>query len=120
MRLLEIADAKPEEYYRASDQIRGALGQLREQLQQDIEAQQAEWFIPQKSTRTCGCHVNMLTKLASAQVPRVNMDGTEFNYNATHPNQVMKIHLGDLIPDLDDYAMNMHDASRGRLCLVHG
>ena len=34
--LLAIEDAKPEEYYQASDQIRGALDQLGEQLQQNM------------------------------------------------------------------------------------
>ena len=38
VRLLAIEDAKSEEYCKAFDQIRGALDQLGEQLQQDLES----------------------------------------------------------------------------------
>ena len=41
--LLAIEDAKSEDYYRASDQIRGALDTLGEQLQHKMDEQQAEW-----------------------------------------------------------------------------
>ena len=37
-RLVATEDAKSEEYYKVCGQIRGALDQLGEQLQQDIEA----------------------------------------------------------------------------------
>ena len=33
------------------------------------------------------------------------MDGDEFDHHMAHPNQVIKVHLGDLIP----YAMHKHD-----------
>ena len=51
------------------------------------------------------------TKACQRTGARVNMDGEEFDHHIAHPNQVPKIHLGDLIPYLDDYAMNRHDPS---------
>ena len=36
------------------------------------------------------------------------MDGGEFNHIA-HPNEMIKVNLGDLMLYLDDYVMNMHD-----------
>ena len=41
--LLAIEDIKPDEYYQASDQIRGALQDLPEQIQQNEESQLASW-----------------------------------------------------------------------------
>ena len=41
--LLAIEDVKPDEYYQAANQIRGALDHLPEQLQQNMEPQLAEW-----------------------------------------------------------------------------
>ena len=41
--LLAIEDIKPDEYYQASDQIRGALQNLPEQIQQHEESQLANW-----------------------------------------------------------------------------
>ena len=41
--LLAIENAKPDEYYQAADQIRGALDQPPDQLQQITEQQLAEW-----------------------------------------------------------------------------
>ena len=41
--LLAIEDVKPDEYYQASDQIREALQDLPEQLQQNEESQLASW-----------------------------------------------------------------------------
>ena len=41
--LLAIEDIKPDEYYRASDQIRSALQNLPEQIQQHEESQLANW-----------------------------------------------------------------------------
>ena len=41
--LLAIEDIKPDEYYQAADQIRGALQNLPEQIQQREESQLASW-----------------------------------------------------------------------------
>ena len=41
--LLAIVDAKPDEYYQASDQIREALSDLPERLQQNAESQLVDW-----------------------------------------------------------------------------
>ena len=41
--LLAIEDGKPDEHYQASGQIRGALNNLPEQLQQEAESQMADW-----------------------------------------------------------------------------
>ena len=41
--LLAIEDVKPDEYYQASDQVREALSDLSEQLQQNADSRLAEW-----------------------------------------------------------------------------
>ena len=68
--VLAVEDAKPEEYYRASDQISGTLGQLGEQLQQNMEAQLAEWVhSTEEYPGLCGFHVSMPVRLAIEQAP---------------------------------------------------
>ena len=37
------------------------------------------------------------------------MGGGEFNYHMAHPNETIKVNLGELIPYLDDHVMSMRD-----------
>ena len=69
VRLLAIEDAKSEEYYRASDQIRGALDQLTPATHGVWRPSRQSGFIPQKSIKTCGRHVNMRQRPANAEAP---------------------------------------------------
>ena len=71
VRLLAIEDAKSEEYYKASDKISGALDQLGEQLQQNLEAQQAEWVHSTEEYKDPWMSFEYANKAchASAQVP---------------------------------------------------
>ena len=84
--LAAIEDAKSEEYYRASGQIRGAVDQLGEQLQQDVEAQQAEWvhFTEEYTNLWMSCEY--ATKACQRTGARVNMDGGEFNHHMDDPS----------------------------------
>ena len=70
MPLLAIEDAKSEEHYKAVDVISGALDQLGEQIQQHLEAQQAEWVHSTEEHKDLYmlCEHAMLTRRVSEQV----------------------------------------------------
>ena len=108
--LLAIEDAKPDEHYQASDQIRGTLDHLGEQLQQNMELQLAERphttdDYPENVWLSC----EYASKACQRTGARLNMDGQEFNLLMQHPNETMKVALNGLMPYLDDYIMNVHD-----------
>ena len=110
--LLVIEEAKPEEYqvHRASDQIRGAMDQLGEQFQQNMEAQLAEWVhSTEEYAKDLWPSCEYASKACHRTGARINMDGGEFNHHMTHPNEAIKANLGDLTPWLDDYVMNKRD-----------
>ena len=75
-----------------------------------MEAQQAEWVY---STEEYPKNLWMSYEYASTACQRtgarINMEGCEFKYHVEHPNEVIKVKLGDLMPYLDDYVMSMHD-----------
>ena len=77
-----MEDAKPDEYHQASDQIRGALDQLGEQLHQNMGQQLAEWI---HSTEDYPDNLVMSCEYASKAFQRtgtrVNMDGHKFNHH---------------------------------------
>ena len=124
--LLAIEDAKSDEYHKAADMISGALDQLGEQLQQHLEAQQAEWVhsTEEPSSKICTCCVSMPTW----RVNGVSANRWPYQHSrrksstiALHiPNQVITVNLGDLMPYLDDYAMCRRRSIRGGLHLVYG
>ena len=66
-----LKDAKPEEYYQTSDQIKEALDQLGEQLQQNMEAQLAEWVhsTEEYPQNLWLFHVSVPARGANEQVP---------------------------------------------------
>ena len=67
--LLAIEDVKPDEYYQAADQIRGALQNLPEQIQQQEESRTANWVHITCHTQTIrGQTTSMPGRRAIAQV----------------------------------------------------
>ena len=113
--LLAIEDAKPDEYYQASDQIREALHDLPEQLQQSEESQLADWIhstdeYPTNLWMDC----EYAKKACERTSARINMDVQTFKHHADHPHAqhyVNKVVIHDLMPMpyLDDYTMTAHD-----------
>ena len=90
--LLAIEDAKSEEYYRASDQIRGAGVQLGEQIQHhNMEEQQAEWVHSTEEYTNLSMSCEYATKACQRTGARVNMDGGEFNQHMDHPSAQFKV-----------------------------
>ena len=98
---------KMQECYQASDQMRGALGQLGEQLQQNMEAQLAEWVHP---TEDYPQNLWLSRKACQRTGARTNMDGAKFSYHMQHANESIKVNLGGLAPYLDDYIVNARDS----------
>ena len=88
--LLAIEDIKPDEYYQASDQIREALQDLPEQIQQCEESQLASWV---HTTDDYPDNLWMDCEYARKAWARA--------YNT--------VVIHDLLPYLDDYIMNAHD-----------
>ena len=108
--LLGIDDAKPDEYYQAADQIRGALSQLPEQLQQNMDQELAEWVY---STDEYLDNYYMSCEYAYQALQRTSaklkIDGHEFNHFVQHLLETVQVVLNGLVPCLDDYIMNAHD-----------
>ena len=111
--LLAIEDAKPDEYYQASDQIREALQDLPEQLQQNEESQLADWVhstdeYPSNLWMDC----EYAKKVCERTGSRVHLDVRPFEFGTDHPHargNRNKVVLHDLMPYLDDYIMSAHD-----------
>ena len=76
---LAIEDGKPEEYYRASDQIRGALNDLPDQLQQNEESQLADWtHSPDEYPTNLWMDCEYAKKARERTGARVNLDVQAF------------------------------------------
>ena len=100
-----IEDIKPDEYYQASDQIREALLDLPEQLQQSEESQLAKWVhttegYPDNLWMDCEYAKKACTRTGA----RVNFDVRPFGFGAPHPHALgyrNAVVIHDLLPYLD-------------------
>ena len=110
--LLAIEDIKPDDYYRATDQIRSALQNLPEQIQQQEESQLANW------THTTDVYSNSLwtdyefaRKACNRTGARIKFAIRSLEFGPEHPHAkpYTKVALPGLPPYLDDYIMGDHD-----------
>ena len=67
--LLAIEDVKPDEYYQASEQIRGALSQLPEQLRTWNSSCQSGFIPPRAPQTICSRRVSTPARPSREQVP---------------------------------------------------
>ena len=104
IRLLAI-QAKSDECYKAADVISSALDQLGAQLQQHLEAQQAEWAHSTEEHKDLYTLREYANKACQRTSGRINIPREEFNYRSSHPNQVITVSLGDPMSYLADYTM---------------
>ena len=110
--LLAIEDIKPDEYYQAADQIRGALQNLPEQIQQQEESRTASWV-----HTTDAYPDNLWTDFEYARKAcdrtgaRINfvIRSLEFGPEHPHAKPYTKVAIPGLLPYLDDYIMSAHD-----------
>ena len=110
--LLAIEDIKPDEYYQASDQIRGALQNLSEQIQQQEESQIASWVhTPDKYPDNLWTDYEYARKACERTGARINfvIRSLEFGPDHPHAKHWNKVALPGLLPYLDDYIMSAHD-----------
>ena len=110
--LLAIEDIKPHEYYQAADQIRGALQNLPEQIQQQEESRLAVWVHTNEAYPD-----NLWTDLeyarkacdrTGAQIHFV-IRSLEFGPEHPHAKAYTKVAIPGLLPYLDVYIMSAHD-----------
>ena len=97
--LLAIEDIKPDEYYRASDQIRSALQNLPEQIQQQEESQLANWI------HATEVYSNSLWTDYEYARKACNCTGARSNF-AIHPIECI---MGDHDPYVEDFHWSMDD-----------
>ena len=110
--LLAIEDVKKDEYYQASDQVRGALQNLPEQIQQNEESQLANWV---HTTENYPDNLWMDCEYARKACDRTGariifvIRSLEFGPDHPHSKPWNKVAIHNLLPYLDDYIMNAHD-----------
>ena len=92
--LLAIEDIKPDEYYQAAEQIRGALDHLPEQLQQNMEPQLAEWaewvhsIVNHQESLWLSCEYAL--EACERTGARINVDLSDFNHHLSHKHEIDK------------------------------
>ena len=110
--LFAIEDLKPDEYYQAADQIRGALQNLPDQIQQQEEPRTANWVHTtlqySSSLWTDYEHARKACDRTGARINFV-IRSLEFGPERPHAQAYNKIALPGLLPYLDDYIMGAHD-----------
>ena len=106
--LLAIEDIKPDEFYQASDQIRSALQNLLEQLQNQEETQLAAWV-----HSTDGYSSDLWTDMEYARKAcdrtgaRIHFAIHPMRFGPEHPHMknYTRVAIPGLLPYLDDYIM---------------
>ena len=101
--LLAIEDIKPDEYYQAADQIRGALQNLPEQIQQQEESRTANWIHTTEPYPD-----NLWTDYEYAGA-RINFVIRSLESGPEHPDaqSYTKVPLPGRLPYLDDYIIRL-------------
>ena len=110
--LLAIEDLKPDEYYQAADQIRGALQNLPEQIQQQEESRTANWVhTTDQYSSSLWTDYEYARKACDRTGARINfvIRSLEFGPEHPHAQAYTKVALPGLLPYLDDYIMSAHD-----------
>ena len=110
--LLAIEDIKPDEFYQASGQIRSALQNLPEQLQNQEETQLAAWV-----HSTDGYSSDLWTDMEYARKAcdrtgaRIHFAIYPMRFGPEHPHMkhYTRVAIPGLLPYLDDYIMGAHD-----------
>ena len=110
--LLAIEDIKPDEFYQASDQIRSALQNLPEQMQNQEETQLAAWV-----HSTDGYNNDLWTDMEYARKAcdrtgaRIHFAIYPMRFGPEHPHMknYTRVAIPGLLPYLGDYIMGAHD-----------
>ena len=110
--LLAIEDIKPDEFYQASDQIRSALQNLPEQIQNQEETQLAAWV-----HSTDGYSNDLWTDMEYARKAcdrtgaQIHFAIYPMRFGPEHPHMknYTRVAIPGLLPYLDDYIMGAHD-----------
>ena len=110
--LLAIEDVKPDEYYQTSDQIRSALQNLPEQIQQREETQLANWVhtteVYSSSLWTDYEYARKACDRTGARI-HVAIHPLQFGPEHPHAKDYTKVATPGLLPYLDDYIIGDHD-----------
>ena len=110
--LLAIEDIKPDEYYQASGQIRSALQNLPEQLQNQEETQLAMWVHSTDSyNNDLWTDHEYARKACDRTGARIHFVIYPLKFGPDHPHMknYTKVAIPGLLPYLDDYIMGAHD-----------
>ena len=106
--LLAIEDVKPDEYYCATDQIRSALQNLPEQIQQHEEPQLANWVhTTEVYSKSLWTDYEFARKACDRIGARIHFAIRSLEFGPEHPHTkgYTKVALPGLLPYLDDYIM---------------
>ena len=110
--LLAIEDIKPDEYYQAADQIRGALQNLPEHIQQQEESRMANWVhTDDVYPSSLWTDYEYARKACDRTGARTNFVIRSLEFGPEHPHArgYTKVAIPGVLPYLDDYIMSAHD-----------
>ena len=111
--LLAIEDIKPDEFYQASNQIRSALQNLPEQLQNQEETQLEVWVhsTDRYDTGDLWTDVEYAKKACDRTGARIYFAIQLLSFGPEHPHMkpYTRVAIQGLLPYLDDYIMGEHD-----------
>ena len=111
--LLAIEDIKPDEFYQASDQIRSALQNLPEQIQNQEDTQLASWVHSTDHYDTGDLWTDMeyARKACDRTGARIHFAVYPMRFGPEHPHMknYTRVAIPGLLPYLDDYIMGAHD-----------
>ena len=110
--LLAIEDIKPDEFYQASGQIRSALQNFPEQVQQREETQLATWVhTTEKHSGNLWTDFEYARKACDRTGARIHFAINLLEFGPDHPHlkNYTKVAIPGLLPYLDDYIMGDHD-----------
>ena len=110
--LLAIEDIKPDEFYQASGQIRPALQNLPEQLQNQEETQLEAWVHSTDNySSDLWTDMEYARKACDRTGGRIHFVLRPMSFGPDHPHMknYTKVAIPGLLPYLDDYIMGAHD-----------
>ena len=104
-----IEDIKPDEYYQAADQIRGALQNLPEQTQQQEESRTANWVHTTDAySDSLWTDYEYARKACDRTGARINFVIRSLGFGPEHPHAQQGCSSGPTA-FLDDYIVSAHD-----------
>ena len=111
--LLAIEDIKPDEFYQASDQIRSALQNFSEQIQNQEETQLEAWVhsTDRYDTGDLWTDMEYARKACDRTGARIHFAIHPMRFGPEHPHMksYTRVSIPGLLPYLDDYIMGAHD-----------